>query len=47
LELEKTIKTVGELLIEWAIFQKSYLYLSSIFALEEISRALPTEAKVF
>lgn len=47
LELEKTIKGVGELLSEWASFQRNYLYLSGIFVLEEITRALPREAKAF
>ena len=47
LELEKTIKTVSELLDEWVIFQRNYLYLSGIFALEEITRALPRESKAF
>lgn len=47
LDLERTIKSVGELLLEWSAFQKNYLYLCSIFGLEEITKALPREAKTF
>ena len=47
LELEKTIKSVVELLNEWAAFQSNFVYLSGVFVLEEITKALPAEAKFF
>jgi dynein heavy chain len=47
LALEKTIKSVVELLNEWAAFQRNFVYLNGIFVLDEISKALPAEAKFF
>jgi len=36
LEIEKIIKAVVELVNEWADFQRNFIYLNSIFVLEEI-----------
>jgi len=47
LELEKTIKSVVELVNEWAAFQRNFIYLNGVFVLEEIAKALPAEAKYF
>ena len=40
LDLEKIIKNVVELINEWAVFQRNFIYLNSIFVLEEISKQL-------
>jgi len=47
LELEKTLKSVVELINEWAAFQRNFIYLNGIFVLEEVTKALPAEAKFF
>ena len=46
-EIEKTVKSVMELLDEWTIFQRNWLYLNGIFAKSEISKQLNTEVKHF
>ena len=46
-EMDKTIRGVGELLGEWADFQTNFVYLKSIFVLEEIQKALEKETKLF
>lgn len=47
LEIEKIIKLVVELINEWAVFQRNFIYLNGIFVLEEIAKSLPTESKFF
>jgi hypothetical protein len=47
LEIEKIIKNVVELLGEWTILQRNFLYLNGIFILDEIAKSLPAEAKFF
>lgn len=47
IEIEKIIKNVVELVNEWAIFQRNFIYLNSIFCLEEIAKSLPGESKIF
>ena len=46
-EIEKTVKSVMELLDEWTIFQRNWLYLNGIFAKSEISKQLANEVKHF
>jgi dynein heavy chain len=46
-EIEKTIKLVIDIIGDWAIFQKNWVYLHGIFELEEISRQLVQENKHF
>lgn len=46
-DIEKIIKSVVELINEWATFQRHFLYLNSIFVLEEIAKALASEFKIF
>ena len=41
------IKNVVELINAWAEFQRNFIYLNSIFCLEEIQKALPDENKFF
>jgi hypothetical protein len=36
LEVEKIIKAVVEIINEWTIFQRNFVYLNGIFVLEEI-----------
>ena len=45
LEIERTVKNVGELLEEWSIFQRNWLYLNGIFAKSEISKSLKISMK--
>lgn len=47
LELEKTLKSVVDLIGEWADFQRNFIYLNGVFQLDEITQALPAEAKFF
>jgi len=47
LEIEKIIKSVVELVGEWTLFQRHFIYLNGIFVLEEIAKSLPTESKFF
>jgi dynein heavy chain len=47
LEIERIIKNVLELLHEWAIFQRNFVYLHGIFVLEEIQSVLPEETRLF
>jgi hypothetical protein len=47
LEIEKINKSVLELIQEWIVFQRNYIYLNSIFCLDEIAKSLPAEAKFF
>ena len=47
LEIEKIIKNVVELVNEWAIFQRNFIYLNSIFCQEEIRNQLQSDAKTF
>jgi hypothetical protein len=46
-EIERIIKNVVELINAWAEFQRNFIYLNSIFCLEEIQKALPHENKFF
>ena len=41
LEIEKIIKAVVELIHEWAVFQRNFIYLNGIFVLDEIAKSLP------
>ena len=41
LEIEKIIKNVVELINEWAVFQRNFIYLNGIFVLDEIAKSLP------
>ena len=45
--IEKIIKNVMELITEWAVFQRNFVYLNGIFVLEEITKSLPAESKFF
>ena len=47
LEIEKVIKIVVDIINEWVTFQRNYVYLNSIFVLEEIANSLPVETKFF
>ena len=47
LDIEKIIKNVVELINEWALFQRNFVYLNAIFCLEEIAKELSTEFKFF
>jgi hypothetical protein len=47
LEVEKIIKVVVEIINEWTILQRNYIYLNGIFLLEEIQKNLPQESKFF
>ena len=47
IEIEKIIRSVVDLINEWATFQRHFLYLNSIFVLEEIAKALASEYKIF
>ncbi|CDW77756.1 dynein heavy chain axonemal [Stylonychia lemnae] len=47
IELEKIVKHVVEILNEWQLFQKNWIYLESIFSLEEIQKYLDKESKKF
>ena len=47
LEIEKIIKNVVELINEWAVFQRNFVYLNGIFVLDEIAKSLPVESKFF
>jgi hypothetical protein len=47
LDIEKIIKNVVELINEWAVFQRNFIYLNGIFVLDEIAKSLPTESKFF
>lgn len=46
-DIEKIITNVVNLINEWATFQRHFLYLNSIFVLEEIAKALSSEYKIF
>jgi dynein heavy chain len=47
LEVERIIKNVVELVNEWADFQRNFIYLNSIFVLQEIQNSLKNETKLF
>jgi DNA repair exonuclease SbcCD ATPase subunit len=47
LEIEKIIKNVIELVNEWSLFQRNFVYLNSIFCLDEITKSLTLEFKIF
>jgi intracellular septation protein A len=47
LEIEKIIKNVIELVNEWSLFQRNFVYLNSIFCLDEITKSLTLEFKMF
>lgn len=47
LEVERIIKNVVELINEWADFQRNFIYLNSIFCLQEIQNSLQKETKLF
>ena len=47
LDTERIIKQVIELINEWAEFQRNFIYLNSIFVLDEIQKALPHDTKFF
>ncbi|KAL1116910.1 hypothetical protein AAG570_005379 [Ranatra chinensis] len=44
---EKTLSTVSEVLIEWVVLQRKWLYLEGIFVGGDIRGQLPEEAKKF
>jgi len=46
-EIEKTVKSVLEILVDWTIFQRNWLYLNGIFSKSEISKQLATEVRAF
>jgi dynein heavy chain len=41
IEIEKIIKSAVEIINEWAIFQRNFVYLNAIFCREEIAKSLP------
>ena len=47
LEIEKTVKTVIEILVDFAILQRNWLYLNGIFSRSEINKQLANEVKMF
>jgi hypothetical protein len=47
LEIEKTVKSVLEILVDWTTFQRNWLYLSGIFSKSEISKQLANEVRQF
>ena len=47
LEIEKIVKSVSEILVDWTIFQRNWLYLNGIFGKSEISKQLPNEVRQF
>ena len=47
LDIEKIIKNVVELINEWSLYQRNFIYLNAIFCLDEIAKSLPAEAKFF
>lgn len=47
LEIEKIIKNVVELINEWTVFQRNFIYLNGIFVLEEIAKSLTAESRFF
>ena len=46
-EIERIVKHVVDILNEWLIFQKNWIYLEAIFSLEEINKYLDKESKKF
>ena len=47
MEIEKIIRTAVDLIYEWDMFQKNFIYLNNIFQLDEIQKALQLEARLF
>ena len=47
IEIEKTVKAVLEIMVDWIIFQRNWLYLNGIFAKSEISKQLAAEVRQF
>lgn len=46
-EIEKNIKSVLEIVAEWALFQRNWIFMQGIFNKPEISKQLPQETKLF
>ena len=46
-EIEKTVKAVIEILIDFTILQRNWLYLNGIFSRSEINKQLNSEVKLF
>jgi len=46
-EIEKTVKSVIEILVDFAILQRNWLYLNGIFSRSEINKQLANEVKQF
>lgn len=42
---EKRLSYISDVLDEWLIFQKTWMYLENIFNAEDIQKQLPNEAK--
>lgn len=47
LELSKTLETYAAILEVWTVFQKNWVIVSPIYALEEIKKVIPTPANRF
>ncbi len=46
-EIEKTVKSVIEILVDFSILQRNWLYLNGIFSRSEINKQLANEVKQF
>ena len=46
-EIEKTVKSVVEILVDFTILQRNWLYLNGIFSRSEINKQLANEVKQF
>jgi dynein heavy chain len=44
---EKKLAYISDVIDEWLVFQKSWMYLENIFNAEDIIKQLPNEAKMF
>lgn len=47
LEIEKTVRSVSEILVDFAVLQRNWLYLNGIFSRSEINKQLANEVKQF
>jgi len=45
--MESALKSTQNVLDEWLLVQKNWMYLEPIFSAPDIQRQLPTEAKMF
>ena len=46
-EMERTVRLVLDVLGEWVVFQKNWIYLENIFCMEEFQRQLMKETQRF